>query len=146
MLKDPVMEKWEYREHTRVKHELLRKYLIPWIIKLGSFHRNVLFIDGFAGRGEYIDKKTGTLVALGSPIIALQVANSLLQQAEEGEKPPYFDELVCIFIEKDNENFDNLQCVISREKERFKFKDKLSVHAVNEEFAHVVDDLVDTHG
>ena len=66
MKKDSALEKWEYKEHTRVKHELLRKYLYPWIIKLGYFHRKILFFDGFAGRGEYLpDRK------LGSPVIAL---------------------------------------------------------------------------
>lgn len=146
MLKNSPVEKWEYREHTRVKHELLRKYLIPWIIKLGSFHRKVLFIDGFAGRGEYIEKKTGKLVSLGSPIIALQVANNLLQQAEEGKKRPYFDKFVCFFIEKDKDNFNNLQDVINREKEKLKFKDKLSVYPFNEEFAHIVDHLLEEVG
>ena len=146
MLKNSPVEKWEYREHTRVKHELLRKYLIPWIIKLGSFHRKVLFIDGFAGRGEYIEKKTGKIVSLGSPIIALQVANNLLQQAEEGKKRPYFDKFVCFFIEKDKDNFNNLQDVINREKEKLKFKDKLSVYPFNEEFAHIVDHLLEEVG
>lgn len=49
MTKNSDIRKWEYREHTRVKHELLRKYLYAWIIKLGKFHRRIVFFDGFAG-------------------------------------------------------------------------------------------------
>ena len=35
--KDSAPEKWVYREHIRVKHELLKKYLYVWIIKLGDW-------------------------------------------------------------------------------------------------------------
>jgi len=73
MLKDSSLGKWVYKEHTRIKHELLRKYLYAWIIKLGKFHRKVIFFDGFAGRGEYTDEKTGKVLTLGSPIIDLQM-------------------------------------------------------------------------
>jgi len=86
MIKDSKPEKWEYREHTRVKHELLRKYLRAWAVILGKFHRKILFFDGFAGRGEYIDEMTGKIVTLGSPIICLQVADELLKQCEEKQR------------------------------------------------------------
>ena len=122
MERDSAPEKWVYREHTRVKHELLRKYLYAWIIKLGKFHRKILFFDGFAGRGEYIDENTGEILTVGSPIIALQLADELLQVCEQKEHPPYFDKFICIAIEKDKENFENLQRVISREKEKIRFK------------------------
>lgn len=141
MYKDSAPEKWEYREHTKVKHELLEKYLYPWTIKLGSFHRKILFIDGFAGRGEYTDK-TGKVVAVGSPVIALQLANSLLEQAKERKRQPYFDKFICICIEKDADNFNNLQGIINREREKLKFKDKLEAVVINDEFANVVNEIL----
>jgi len=141
MLKDSAPEKWEYREHTRVKHELLRKYLSAWIKILGRFHRKIWFIDGFAGRGEYTDK-TGEVVALGSPLIALEVANGLLEYCEEKGQQPYFDKFVCISIEKDADNYKNLQNVIEREKQRLKFKDKLEIKPLNSEFAFVIDEVL----
>jgi len=67
MLKDSDPEKWEFKEHTKVKHILLKKYLAAWIQILGSWSNRICYFDGFAGRGEYTD---GTL---GSPIIALEV-------------------------------------------------------------------------
>lgn len=141
MFKDSAIEKWVYSEHTRVKHELLRKYLHAWLIKLGRFHRKVLFFDGFAGRGEYIDEKTGMILREGSPIIALRVADKLLELCERKRKPPYFDTFICIAIEKDKENFINLQSVVEREKNNIKFKDKIDIQLINDEFANVVNDL-----
>jgi three-Cys-motif partner protein len=118
MTKDSVLEKWVYKEHTRVEHELLKKYLYAWIIKLGKHHRKILFFDEFAGRGEYGDENTREVLTVGSPIIALQLADELLQRCEENERPPYFDKFICIAIEKDKDNFRNLESVVSREKFR----------------------------
>ena len=136
MIKDSALEKWEYREHTRVKHELLRKYLYAWIIKLGRLHRKILFFDGFAGRGEYHPD-----LKLGSPIIALQVANELLEQCEKRNRPKYFDKFICIAIEKDPNNFNNLQKVMEREQEKLKFKENLQVELINNEFANVTNQV-----
>jgi spore photoproduct lyase len=141
MLKDSVPEKWEYEEHTKAKHELLRKYLSAWIRILGKFHRRILFFDGFAGRGEYFDK-SGKVVALGSPVIALEVANGLLEYCEEKKRRPYFDEFVCRGVEKDPKNFGNLQNVIERERKKYKFRDKLRVELINDEFANVTSEIL----
>jgi len=73
-MKDSAPEKWEYREHTRVKHILLEKYLDVWIPILGRYNPRICYFDGFAGRGEYIDKRTRQTI-LGSPLIALKVAD-----------------------------------------------------------------------
>lgn len=135
-LKDSAPEKWEYKEHTRVKHELLKKYLYAWIIKLGKFHRKICYFDGFAGRGEYTD---GTF---GSPIIAIQVANQLLEQCEIKGHPMYFDEFVCINIEKDLDNFNNLETVIEQEKEKLKYKDKIKIININNEFAPIISEVL----
>jgi len=144
--KDSEFKKWVYREHTRVKHELLKKYLKPWIVKLGKFHRKIIFFDGFAGRGEYIDESTGRVLTTGSPIIALQVADELLSQAEEKGRDPYFDRFICVANEKDVENFRNLQSVINREIEKLKFKDRIEVLPINDEFTNVVIELVEKVG
>lgn len=145
MLKDSAPEKWEYEEHTRVKHELLRKYLGPWMKILGSSYRKILFFDCFAGRGEYYDEG-GSIVALGSPIIALQVANDLLTYCEEKKRPPYFDRFICLGIEKDTDNFRNLQSVIKREQPKLEFGEKLEIRLKNDEFAKIVDKILEKVG
>jgi len=131
MAKDSAPEKWEYREHTRVKHILLEKYLAAWIPILGKWYPRICYFDGFAGRGQYSD---GTL---GSPIIALRVANDLLKRCEEKKLGPYFGEFRCIAVEKDQENFKNLQDVVALEKERVTFRNKIQIEPKNEEFASV---------
>ena len=123
MGKDSALERWEYREHTKVKHILLKKYLAVWIPILGKWNPKICYFDGFAGRGEYTD---GTL---GSPLITLEVADNLSQ---------YFGELVCFFIEKDLENFRNLERVIEREQSKIKNLLKIKIIKENDEFANVV--------
>jgi len=123
MGKDSALEKWEYREHTRVKHILLKKYLTAWIPILGKWNSKICYFDGFAGRGEYTD---GTL---GSPLIALEVADNLSQ---------YFGKLICFFIEKEPENFKNLEKVLAREQSRIKNLHKIEIIKGNDEFANVI--------
>ena len=123
-MKDSALEKWEYKEHTRVKHILLRKYLKVWITALGKYNPKICYFDGFAGRGEY---KDGTL---GSPLLALKLS---------GELSGYFKELICYFVEKDTDNFDNLTEVLKREKPNIKnWNNKIKVRVENDEFAKIV--------
>jgi spore photoproduct lyase len=126
MTKDSELEKWEYREHTEVKHILLKKYLAAWIPILGRGYRKVCYFDGFAGRGEYTD---GTL---GSPLIALKVADNLSQ---------YFGELICFFIEKDSENFRNFEEVLKREQPKIQNLQKIKIIKVNDEFSNVINGI-----
>jgi len=107
---------------SKVKHILLEKYLAAWIPILGKWNTKICYFDGFAGRGEYSD---GTL---GSPIIALKVADELSR---------YFDKLICFFIEKDEDNFKNLEEVLAREKPKIKNWQKIDVATENDEFANV---------
>lgn len=79
---------WTAEPHTIAKHRILRKYLAGWMPALAKWHKRVLFIDGFAGPGEYVRGEEG------SPIIALR---TLLEHN-------YFDqmggtEFVFIFID-----------------------------------------------
>ena len=128
MLKNSAPEKWEYREHTRVKHILLEKYLSAWIPILGRWNPKICYFDGFAGRGEYTD---GTL---GSPIIALQVAD---------RRTKYFNKLTCYFIEKDKENYKNLIQVLKNQEPNINNQDKIKCVIINDEFANVISDLFD---
>jgi len=128
-MKDSAPEKWEYREHTKVKHILLEKYLSAWIPILGKHNPRICYFDGFAGRGEYIDKTTQRTI-LGSPLIALKVADRLSE---------YFSKLICYFIEKDKDNFENLEEVLKREKPKIKNWQKIEVEKENEEFANVIE-------
>ena len=126
MLKDSALEKWKYKEHTRVKHILLEKYLAAWIPILGKHNPKICYFDGFAGRGEYTDGM------LGSPLIALEVADRL---------SGYFGKVICFFIEKDENNFKNLEEVLEREKPNVKNWQKIEVIKENDEFANVAEGI-----
>jgi len=134
MPKDSALGKWEYREHTRVKHILLEKYLDAWISILGKYNPRICYFDGFAGRGEYVDEKTHKVIQTGSPIIALKVAD---------RRGGYFDKLICYFVEKDKDNFDNLEEVLEREKPNIENWQKIEVRKENDEFANVADEIFD---
>ena len=57
---------WSIDPHTEAKHDILRKYLDAWLPIITRWNGRVLYIDGFAGPGEYIGGRDG------SPIIAIK--------------------------------------------------------------------------
>ncbi len=128
-MKDSDPDKWEYREHTRVKHILLEKYLAAWIPILGKANPAIRYVDGFAGRGDYVD---GTV---GSPVIALKVADKLSK---------YFEKFICYFIEKDESNFANLEEILAREAPGIQNSERIEVEIKNADFAGFVGELLGT--
>lgn len=60
---------WRREDHTEGKHLVLGHYLEAWFPILGMGDRNgrILFIDGFAGPGEYGGGEEG------SPVVAMRV-------------------------------------------------------------------------
>lgn len=76
-----------YRLQTQVKHRLLTDYLPAYLNVLGTANKNILYIDGFAGRGFYRDDDGNE--HLGSPLRALEVISS---------DPKYKDKVFCFFL------------------------------------------------
>ena len=72
-LSDNDPKKWEYMEHTKVKHKILSEYLKTWINVLSGKWQKVCYFDCFAGRGKYEDGNDG------SPIIALKAIRDIKQ-------------------------------------------------------------------
>jgi three-Cys-motif partner protein len=75
MARDELPTVWGADAHTLAKHEILRHYLNAWFPILtrqssavGGSHREVLYVDGFAGPGEYSGGEPG------SPLLALAAA------------------------------------------------------------------------
>ena len=98
---------WEIPPHTKAKHEILRYYLGAWFPILASIHRRLLYVDGFAGPGEYKGGEDG------SPIIALKVARD---HALKHKLTRSGMDLVFFFIEKDEERYQNLERKIAELK------------------------------
>ncbi len=101
-------EHWvEKSNHTRLKHHILKFYLENWsrILADASFHNNqedIYYIDGFAGRGEFLDGD------LGSPLIALDKMEKVQRSFNEQypNKPLRFH---IINIENNYRNFLKLE-------------------------------------
>jgi len=93
---------WPFEPHTKGKHEVLRHYLEAWFPILGSTQGRIVFIDGFAGPGQY-DKGER-----GSPLIALDVFRQ--HQAK------FKAEVQFVFIEKEAKRAAHLKTLIDELK------------------------------
>jgi len=98
---------WEITPHTKAKHEILRYYLGAWFPILASVHFRLLYVDGFAGPGEYKGGEDG------SPIVALKVARD--HALKHKLSHPRMD-LVFLFIENDEARYQNLERKIAELK------------------------------
>jgi three-Cys-motif partner protein len=56
---------WPLEPHTAAKHAILEKYLNAWLPIMTAYNGRVVFMDAFAGPGEYSGGERG------SPLIAL---------------------------------------------------------------------------
>lgn len=119
----------EYRFQTRVKHDILAAYLPSYYHILKGRERNLVLIDGFAGRSTYSDEN-GELVA-GSP---LRVLRLIANHSDLAEKVSTF------FIEHDKTTFAELekrtQAFYAKEK---KIRRPQCVHG---KFADVVGEIL----
>jgi len=98
---------WEIPPHTEAKHEILQYYLGAWFPILAKIYLRLLYVDGFAGPGEYLKKVDGLLKKVdGSPIIALKVA---LEHRFRSKLTRKGMDLVFYFIEKEEARYQNLE-------------------------------------
>lgn len=102
----PTSTLWEIGEHTRGKHIVLRRYLQAWIPILGFTQGKVLFIDGFAGPGQYVGGEDG------SPIIALKAFE------EHYARPRIKAHVLFWFIELENDRARHLETLVAPYRER----------------------------
>ncbi len=130
---------WPIEEHTRAKHELLRRYLGAWfpILTASGFNKRVVFLDGFAGPGVYANGEPG------SPLIAIEtlVDHAHFEQLSRTE-------FVFFFVEEDGARFASLE----RELDRFWHRRdggkpaNVRVELFNDKFATVASQLAATYG
>ncbi len=103
---DTLPTVWKAQPHTLAKHAILERYLQAWLPILAhqsatigrkyqnSQTREILYIDGFAGPGEYEGGEPG------SPVIALRAA---LQHAHSFPVP-----VRMLFIERREDRYKRL--------------------------------------
>jgi three-Cys-motif partner protein len=93
---------WEISPHTLAKHLILKRYIQAWapILAQGSKHKRLVYIDGFAGPGEYLGGEDG------SPIVALKALKEHILNDN------FHTEFVNLFIENDDRRAENLKNII----------------------------------
>lgn len=95
---------WPLQPHTLGKHLVLRYYLDAWLPIRSARNSRILFIDGFAGPGEYEGGEEG------SPLIALRALN------EHRAKGSITNEVHFIFIESDQKRAEHLNSLVEAQK------------------------------
>jgi three-Cys-motif partner protein len=91
---------WPLEPHTAKKHEILRRYFQAWLPILAQHNPRLLYIDAFAGPGEYSGGEDG------SPVVILKAARDHVI--------PFKSQLVCLFIESEDERYQHLVQVLDR--------------------------------
>jgi len=96
----PTDTVWKLEPHTGAKHQILGKYLDAWFPILSTYNKKLVYVDGFAGPGRYLDGEPG------SPVVALR---SALNQSDNLK-----GELEFWFIEERPDRVAQLQIEIER--------------------------------
>ncbi|KKG62117.1 three-Cys-motif partner protein TcmP [Methanosarcina mazei] len=118
---------WELDLHTKAKHDILKGYLQAWYPILNSTNKRIVYIDGFAGPGEYKGGEPG------SPIIALRTAiNHSLKLKSE---------IVFWFIEKDNDRCNHLESIIKKEELPTNFLVHVECGSFDERLTRTLEDI-----
>ncbi len=94
----PNTTTWQLESHTKGKHLVLKNYMDAWLPIMQRYNGRILFIDAFAGPGEYTGGEPG------SPVIALR---SLIDH-----KARMNGEINYIFIEKNASRYEHLKTVL----------------------------------
>lgn len=129
VLLDHADKKWEYSEHTRVKHEILTKYMVGWVNILGTYH-NLNIFDCFAGRGIYTDNSEG------SPLKIIKILVKLKNNRNRPTSANLF------IIERDKRNYKKLIQEIENLKQSEGPWSWLTINTYNDEFANVIKEII----
>jgi len=116
---------WAIEPHTEAKHAILRKYLNAWLPIITRWNGRVLYIDGFAGPGEYIDGEEG------SPIIAIK---SVLEH-KAGIKA----EIRMLFIEADKRRCEFL----NKKLESYQLHPNIITESICAKFDETLTEILD---
>lgn len=120
---------WPLGSHTKGKHSVLRSYLGAWLPIMTRWNRRVLFIDAFAGPGEYAGGEAG------SPVIAL---DAFLEHAFQKH---ITNDIIYVFIEKEKERYEHLKTLLQPYVN--KLPDNCKVRVFNSTFDERLTEVLD---
>ncbi len=116
---------WPIEPHTEAKHAILKKYLEAWFPIISKYHDEIVYIDGFAGPGEYTNGNEG------SPLIAIK---TFLHH-----KVPITSKVLMYFIESDYNRCINLEKILSKVEK----PSNLKIECINNQFNNVIISIMD---
>ena len=122
---------WEIEGHTKIKLKILQNYLNAWLPIMSKWNDKLLYIDGFAGPGEYKNYPKG------SPIIALECYRNHVLGG-------HLSDVYFLFIEKNEERYMHLTSKIKKEYPDLFLKRK--IHIVNDRFDRALSQLLQEIG
>ena len=133
---------WAIDAHTLAKHFILRRYLSAWlpIMSLATARRSrdrkgrLVLVDGFAGPGRYLGDE------LGSPLLMLDVFLG------HSQRQLIKSEIVCLFIEQDDERAKHLQGEVDALRLSQQAGDQLKVEVILGAFDEVFAAALDSVG
>lgn len=116
---------WPLDPHTEIKHVILRRYLDSWLPIISRFNEKIIYIDGFAGPGEYSGGQDG------SPIIAIK---AILNHRFKIDA-----EIKMLFIEKEKD-----RCKFLEEKiNKIKIPSNIDIEIICGEFRDVIEPILE---
>ena len=93
---------WAMDDHTRAKHEILRRYLDAWLPIMTTYNGRIIYLDGFAGPGKYEGGE------FGSPIIAIDRFLNHPYAAMRNK------EVLFLFIEQNHDRYEYLKELLAQ--------------------------------
>lgn len=136
---DPKETVYEADPHTRAKHQILQEYLKRWLPilarqsqNMGNGNTRLLYVDGFAGAGEYTDNIPG------SPIVAIQTALSY--------SSTFVVQTQIKFIEIREDRVANLRKLVDQKRPELARNGKIIVDdPIQGDCEEVVNQVIDEH-
>lgn len=129
----PKSTLWAREPHTEGKHLVLENYLKAWfpILGMGRSNQRILFVDGFAGPGEYVGGEEG------SPVVAMRVL------AEHSAVSRINAEVVFYFIEEKHDRVQHLEGLVHEWESKLPTATKAHVRegSFGSSMKEVLDDL-----
>ena len=121
---------WSMEDQTLGKHVVLKSYLDGWLPILGRWNDRLLFVDGFAGPGEYESGEPG------SPLIALECVK---RHKEEGRLEGV--EVIMLFIESKPDRARHLENRLEQEQLSSGTKYKILQGTFDERMSSLLDHI-----
>jgi len=112
---------------SKVKHQILEKYFPAWAKILGSANTALVYVDCFAGSGQYAEGEEG------SPLLILRKAREIVKDSNN-----YFS-IIAIFVEKDSQATEALRSRIPTD-----LPTTVQAHVFNEDAHDFVPELLKT--